>query len=117
VFVFSIIPDPLPDLAISNSDKLKHLGAYGTLGFFAVLSFVSTGKRLRVFLLAIFFCLALGGTLEFIQGFVHRQPDFFDELFNILGGTIGSLAGIGVFSRFGSNVTSKNSIETNSSCF
>jgi VanZ family protein len=100
VLVFSIIPDPLPDLAIRNSDKIKHVGAYGTLGFLAVLSFVESGKRLKDFLLSIFFCLVFGGTLEIVQGFVHRQPDLFDEACNVLGGLIGSSAGILVFNRF-----------------
>lgn len=90
VVILSLLP-PGPEGMPSGTDKIGHFLAYGTLAVW----FGGVLERRRFGWLAVAL-VALGGALEFAQGFVGgREPDTADALANALGVVLGLAACLG----------------------
>jgi VanZ family protein len=70
-------------------DKALHFTAYFGLAGLICLA-LNGGRKVVAATLAL---ILFGGILEIVQGFVNRDPDFYDELANTLGALTG--AGLG----------------------
>ncbi|WP_221795078.1 VanZ family protein [Oceanobacter mangrovi] len=67
---------------IAGSDKIAHFLAYGTLAGLGLISFRRRINQIYFLL----FCLALGGSMELLQGMLpHRFMGWDDMLANSLG--------------------------------
>jgi len=80
---------PLPNLpAVAGTDKTLHLVAYFFLAFPLGL------KKHNNWILFIILFIVFGGIIELIQPYVNRHGEWLDFLANIIGITLGFLAGL-----------------------
>jgi len=79
-------------------DKVVHFAMYFGASLFSIPFFTFNKKYKRSFLLAFFFSVLLGITMEFLQYAIteNRSADIFDVLANIFG----SIVGIFVYQLF-----------------
>lgn len=93
---------PAPD-AIGGHDKLAHLLAFGGLAalWARALWFGTTGRWLRVGLLAVGIAAAYGVVDEFHQSFVSgRDASVDDAVADLLGAVVGGLVTAGLYATF-----------------
>ena len=79
----------LPDIRVSNGDKIFHLLSYLVLTFLWVNTFIYKFKfkKERAIVYAGLFCIAFGIIIEVLQGSVtsYRSSDIYDVVANTLG--------------------------------
>ena len=85
--LLSVITPPNISLEVSNSDKIGHFLAYGTLSAWAVMLF----RQKRTWILNAVALIFLGIAMEFAQGYLTttRMMDWHDALANIIGVGLG----------------------------
>ena len=86
--LLSVITPPNISLDVSNSDKIGHFLAYGTLSAWAVMLF----RQKRTWILNAVALIFLGIAMEFAQGYLTttRMMDWRDALANTMGVGLGS---------------------------
>lgn len=89
VWYLSLMPAP-PELPVEQGDKLQHLAAYGSLGFW--FSMLAGARCTRVG--TALGLSAMGVALEFLQRMTgYRSFDYVDMLANACGALIGTMLG------------------------
>ena len=85
--LLSVITPPNISLDVSNSDKIGHFLAYGTLSAWAVMLF----RQKRTWILNAVALIFLGIAMEFAQGYLTttRMMDWHDALANTIGVGLG----------------------------
>jgi VanZ family protein len=85
--VLSLITPPTISIDISNSDKVGHFLAYGTLSAWAVMLF----NQRRAWWFSALGLICLGIAMEFAQGYLTttRMMDWHDALANTIGVALG----------------------------
>ena len=85
--LLSVITPPAISLDVSNSDKIGHFLAYGTLSAWAVMLF----RQKRAWILNAVALTFLGIAMEFAQGYLTttRMMDWHDALANTMGVGLG----------------------------
>ena len=85
--LLSVITPPTISLDVSNSDKIGHFLAYGTLSAWAVMLF----RQKRAWILNAVALTFLGIAMEFAQGYLTttRMMDWHDALANTMGVGLG----------------------------
>ena len=85
--LLSLITPPNISLDVSNSDKIGHFLAYGTLSAWAVMLF----RQKRAWILNAVALTFLGIAMEFAQGYLTttRMMDWHDALANTMGVGLG----------------------------
>ena len=85
--LLSVITPPNISLEVSNSDKIGHFLAYGTLSAWAVMLF----RQKRTWILNAVALIFLGIAMEFAQGYLTttRMMDWHDALANTIGVGLG----------------------------
>lgn len=85
--LLSVITPPNISVDVSNSDKVGHFLAYGTLSAWAVMLF----RRKRTWILSAVALIFLGVAMEFAQGYLTttRMMDWRDALANTMGVGLG----------------------------
>lgn len=83
----SVITPPNISFNVSNSDKIGHFLAYGTLSAWAVMLF----RQKRTWILNAVALIFLGIAMEFAQGYLTttRMMDWHDALANTIGVALG----------------------------
>ena len=86
--LLSVIAPPAVSVDVSNSDKVGHFLAYGTLSAWAVMLF----QQKRTWILCAAALIFLGIAMEFAQGYLTttRMMDWRDALANTMGVGLGS---------------------------
>ena len=85
--LLSVITPPTISFDVSNSDKIGHLMAYGTLSAWAVMLF----RQKRTWILNAVALIFLGIAMEFAQGYLTttRMMDWHDALAHAMGVGLG----------------------------
>jgi VanZ family protein len=93
ILVLSLLPDVAGPLGETVGDKIPHLIAYATLGFFV---YVATGRAgVAVLVVSVVLCTLYGGAIEILQQYTGRTPEIGDWVADFAGALGGSLAAAG----------------------